>query len=78
VSALVDLSPRALREIDRIARWWRKNRPSAPRLFEEELRAAIALIATAPNSGVAMKGKSGKEYRRLVLPVTRYHVFWRN
>jgi len=34
----VELAPRAIREAERCARWWRENRPAAPTLFEEELR----------------------------------------
>jgi plasmid stabilization system protein ParE len=75
---LVDLSPRALREATRIARWWRANRPTAPFLFDEELRHAMSQIATAPYSGVVVPGKGGQEYRRLLMPATRCYIFWRN
>ena len=35
-------------------------------------------IAIAPNSGLPVRGKEGLEHRRLVMPATRYYVYWRN
>jgi hypothetical protein len=37
----LELAPRFLREAERCASWWRKNRPAARLLFDEELRAAL-------------------------------------
>ena len=78
MSVLVDLSPRAHREAARIAHWWRANRPSAPDLFDQELHVVLMQIATAPNSGIGVRGKGEFEHRRLVMPATRYYVYWRN
>lgn len=77
MSVLVDLSPRAHREAERIARWWRANRQSAPDLFDQELRVAIMRISTAPNSGIAVRGKRDQKYRQLMMPATRTRVYWR-
>jgi plasmid stabilization system protein ParE len=74
---MVELSPRARREANRYDDWWRANRAAAPGLFEHELARAIAQIATAPQSGIAVRGKGGQDYRRLTLSVTRYYVYWR-
>lgn len=72
------LSPRAVREAERCARWWYENRPAARELFDEELRHALDRIRGAPNVGGAFKSrKSGREYRRVFMPRTRYHVYYR-
>lgn len=72
------LSPRAIREAERCARWWYEHRPAARQLFEEELRAALEQIRSAPNLGSAFKSrKSEREYRRVLMPETRYHVYYR-
>jgi plasmid stabilization system protein ParE len=37
--------------VQRISRWWAKNRPAAPRLFELELARAIEMIEAHPEIG---------------------------
>ena len=74
---IVELAPRAVREAERCARWWRENRPAARTLFDEELRAAIEQIRTAPQLGSVYHAMRGREHRRVLLPQTRYHVYYR-
>jgi hypothetical protein len=62
---ILTLSPRAIREAERCARWWREHRPAARQLFEEELRRALEQI------------RSAREYRRVLMTETRYHVYYR-
>jgi len=72
------LSPRAIREAERCARWWQDHRPAARQLFEEELHGALERIRSAPNLGVAfMSRRSGREYRRVLMAETRCHVYYR-
>ncbi len=73
----LDLAPRAVREAERCAGWWREHRPTAPALFEVELRAALDVIRSAPRVGGIYEELEGREYRRLLLPETRYHVYYR-
>ena len=74
---ILTLSPRAIREAERCARWWYEHRPSARLLFEEELHHVIEQIRSAPNLGGIFKSKkSGREYRRVLMPVTRHHVYY--
>jgi plasmid stabilization system protein ParE len=47
----VGVLPRALADIERIAKWWRKNRRAAPRLFQDELDLAFINIAAHPEIG---------------------------
>ncbi len=44
-------TPRALAEAKRIKTWWRRNRPAAPNLFDQELAAALDRIAQTPGLG---------------------------
>ena len=73
----LELAPRAVHEAERCARWWRENRPAARMLFNEELRAALDQIRTAPQLGSAYQVVAGQEHRRLLMPRTRYHVYYR-
>jgi plasmid stabilization system protein ParE len=73
----LELAPRAVREAERCARWWRANRPAATTLFDDELRAALDQIRAAPQLGSSYLVTSGEEHRRLLLPKTRYHVYYR-
>ena len=72
------LSPRAIREAERCARWWYEHRPAARQLFDEELRRVFDQIRSAPNLGGVFKSRmSGREYRRMLMPETRYNVYYR-
>jgi plasmid stabilization system protein ParE len=72
------LSPRAIREAERCARWWYEHRPAARLLFDDELRHVLGQIRSAPNLGSAFTSKkSGLEYRRVLMPETRYHMYYR-
>jgi plasmid stabilization system protein ParE len=46
--------PGALRDLRRIARWYRRRRPAYERRFFERLRVTIGLIERAPESFPAM------------------------
>jgi plasmid stabilization system protein ParE len=49
------LSPRAIREAERCARWWYEHRPAARLLFDEELRHALDQIRSLPHLGHVFK-----------------------
>lgn len=75
---ILTVSPRAIREAERYARWWYEHRPAARQLFDDELRHALAQIRNAPNLGaIFISRKTGREYRRVLMPETRYHVYYR-
>jgi plasmid stabilization system protein ParE len=73
----LELSPRAAREAERCARWWRENRPAASMLFEQELGLALDQIRSAPQLGIAYRVMRDREHRRVLMPETRYHVYYR-
>lgn len=73
----IEIAPRALREAERSAGWWRENRPASRDLFEKELREALERIKAFPQLGSAYQAMAGLEHRRLLMPETRYHVYYR-
>ena len=56
--------------------WWRKQRPAAASLFEDELVAKVAQALVQPNLGSIYKEEGGVTIRRLLLPRTRNHVYY--
>ncbi len=71
------LTPRALAEAKRIKRWWRKNRPKAPTLFESELEAAIERVLVDPKLGLLYEGtKLDVPVYRVLMPRTSHHLFY--
>lgn len=73
----LDTAARAVREIERCARWWRANRRLAPDLFEQDLARALEQIRTAPGLGAIYEATPRREHRRIPMPRTRYHVYYR-
>ena len=72
-------SPRALKDAKRLKTWWRRHRPKAPDLFEEELRGALRQIGSMPNLGAVYEhGEHDEsvEVRRLLMPKTRNYIFY--
>ncbi len=56
--------------------WWTRNRPSAPRLFADELASALRLVAAGPGIGALYEPRGAQGVRRLLLPRTRYFVYY--
>lgn len=71
------ISKRARSQIDRIQAWWAKNRPAAPALFLDELAEAERNLRTSPESGTVFAVQKAGVARRVVLPETRHHLFFR-
>jgi plasmid stabilization system protein ParE len=71
------LTPRALAEAKRIKTWWRRNRPAAPDLFDQEFTAALDRIAQAPRlARLYEEGDLDVPIRRVLLPKTLNHVYY--
>jgi plasmid stabilization system protein ParE len=56
--------------------WWVENRPAAPTLFSAELAGGLALLAITPDIGRRYRRRSIPGLRRLLLPGSRYHVYY--
>ena len=76
MSVVVETSTEADAQAEAAERWWRENRPSAPGRFIEELAAALRLLAQSPQSGRKVRGRRVRGLRRLLLPMTRYYVYY--
>ena len=72
----VIVAPRAVAQVETITAWWRANRPTSPDLFLEEFAAALTRLASAPTSGGVYRPGPRPDLRRLLLPRTRYHVYY--
>jgi len=58
-------------------RWWKANRPKAPKLFAMELADARRQIAEKPDIGNVYAVRAGGiVVRRVLMPKTRTHVFY--
>jgi plasmid stabilization system protein ParE len=73
----VRIDRRAAREIEEAAAWWRTNRLGAPEAFEENLAAALDLLAAQPLAGSASKRARLRGIRRVYLSRVRYHLYYR-
>ena len=68
---------RAELDVARIGAWWRANREKAPVLFAVELAGAVALLEVMPDIGRLFARRPRGDVRRLLLPDTRYHAYYR-
>lgn len=75
-AAGVTIAPEAVEEVVRIAAWWSRHRPQAPRLFLVELDAALSLLARHPESGPRVNRRDRPRLRAIVLRRSGYVVFY--
>jgi plasmid stabilization system protein ParE len=71
------VAKRAEQQVDRIEQWWKENRPSAPRIFTEELESTLGLICEMPGVGVRWPSARRPGIRRVLMPKTEHHVYFR-
>ena len=73
----IAFAPDAQEQAAKIRAWWLEHRPGARALFDEELVAAAARIAVAPETGPRyVRRGTSRELRRVLLPKTRYHLYY--
>jgi plasmid stabilization system protein ParE len=63
-------------QISAVDEWWRANRTAAPDLFFAELAASFDMIGHAPNIGRVYRQSPVSNTRRVLLKITRYHVYY--
>lgn len=73
----VRIKPRAQREIERAAKWWFENRPSAIGAVRKDVEAALALLVEEPGIGTRIEIASTNTVRRLYLARIRYFIYYR-
>ena len=71
------IMPNAHRQILEVSDWWRRNRQTAPRLFEEELDRALLRLAHYPGLGTRSRWPRLPDVRRLLVRRVKYVVFYR-
>ena len=74
--ASVWFAPQALEQARQAVRWWHEHRPESPHVLATELGNAIALLHDAPDVGVGYSHPEVPGVRRLLLRVTRYHLYY--
>jgi hypothetical protein len=70
----VDLSDRALREMQRIDTSWRK-RASSPDVFLDELEELVEWLETTSVIGPVYDAQAKRRVHRLLLKRSEYHVY---
>jgi plasmid stabilization system protein ParE len=70
----VELSRRAEREMERIARWWRKH-ASSPDVFLDELEQMTEHIETTSLLGVVYDAKARRTVHRRLMKKSACHVY---
>jgi plasmid stabilization system protein ParE len=71
------ISKRALRQVEKIARWWVAHRPAAPSMFMDELGTAERLLRGHPEAGIAYATHRTGVIRRILLGGTKHHLYYR-
>ena len=69
-------SPQAESQAMEMDSWWREHRPGARELFARELAEARELIVSTPTAGTRYTTRSGRPFRRVLMPKTRNHVYF--
>jgi len=72
----LEISKRARRQIEKIQGWWSENR-AARSLFLDELAAAERQLRTNPELGSAYSEQKTGTVRRVLLPKTHHHLYYR-
>jgi plasmid stabilization system protein ParE len=76
--ALISLiKPRAAKQIEAAAIWWRDNRPAAPGAIRLDLEAAIEVLVENPGIGTRVENSRDSQARRLYLARTQYFLYYR-
>ena len=70
------VSKRARAHIESSQAWWATNR-DARALFVEELEAAERAIRANPHVGVVYATHDTGDVRRILLPKTKHHLYYR-
>jgi plasmid stabilization system protein ParE len=73
----IRVAPSAMADIQKISRWWVKNRSASPRLFDRELDAILDLLEVHPEIGRRVQLKAYGEVHMIVLRRSQYVVVYR-
>jgi plasmid stabilization system protein ParE len=57
--------------------WWRRNRDKAPAAFDEDIEAALALLADNAAIGAPYRSSRHGNVRRYLIDRIRYYIYFR-
>ena len=72
----VEVTPRAVAQIERAAAWWEENRPAAPDAILDDFEEAKRLLSRQPGIGARSTTPKYPDLRRLFLARVRYHIYY--
>jgi len=67
----------AQRQASRIEQWWLEHRPAAGALFIDEIDRTFRLLCETPGAGVRWPTARRPNLRRVLMPNTGNHVYFR-
>jgi len=73
----LQVGSRAQRQADKLEDWWAANRSSALGLFTDELEETFRLVCDTPGAGVGWPTPKRPTLRRILMPRTQNHVYFR-
>lgn len=77
MALIVQIKPRARREINEAAAWWAQNRLTAVGAVSHDLHEALKLLVEFPGVGTKVETTQSPETRRWLLKRISYHVYYR-
>jgi plasmid stabilization system protein ParE len=72
----IEVTPRALAQLERAAKWWAENRLAAPGAIAKDFDAATKLLALQPGIGAKSTSRKYPGMRRLQLDRVRYDIYY--
>lgn len=72
----VEVTPRALAQLERAAQWWAANRPAARGAVADDFEAAVRLLALQPGIGGRTTSRKHPELRSLQLDRIGYDIYY--
>jgi plasmid stabilization system protein ParE len=73
----IDISLRAVAQIEEAAAWWIANRPAAPGAIGQEIERGFSLLSIQPSLGARALNVRLRGIRRLHLSRVHYHLYYR-
>ena len=72
----VEVTPRALAQLERAANWWAANRLASPGAIADDFEAATKLLALQPGIGERSASRKYPDLRSLQLDRVRYDIYY--
>lgn len=72
----VEVTPRALLQLERAAAWWQAHRPAAPGAIANDFAEAARLLALQPGIGTHSASAKYPKLRNLQLDRVRYDIYY--